>query len=475
MRNLFHPENSGSLQNTKFEEPSADILRQSEPSVAGASETEIRKSKIEKLLSLLSPADRKGVADTLDHGSSATVHYLARILSRERDQRRSRATGMRVCAAMLALYVVFFGPLLLLSLYPVVTLLSMLVVIPLALFLAVFDPPGRLEEPVFEALIDLAEVQDTGIVLEQMHVGSLENRKRARTSLVHLLPQLLPENRSLLTAPQRAQLHSILSSGDRDRYIKLRLAAVAALEQIGDRDSLRALHVLANAEAATRAEQAVRTAVQKCLYDLVARLDFGRPEDIPRYLAESYNRADSQTMYPLVSADSLYAMITLLPQLTPTNYRQILTPADRDRLYGLFSRAVIDGYGYDKFKLHREIVRAAAQIEDTRAMNVLRQLASMEAPTDGARQLRAEAKEALRVLKLALEKEKVSQTLLRGSSAPDALPGELLRAAAPAESETTANELLRASAQQKSVTVTVDLMPEESKTVLLQRPEDPGR
>jgi hypothetical protein len=261
-----------------------------------------------------------------------------------------------------------------------------------------------------------------------------------------------------LTSAQRNLVHSILD----DTYyvytytLDLSLATVAAMVRIGDRRDLSALYFVASGMAATKKEQAVRTAAQKCLYDLVARLDFGPVERIPdhlkRILSPLETEANSnQTFRYLSDADSLYALIALLPQLTATNYRQIFPQqTDRDCLYSLLNAATMgSNYGYDRLRLYRKIVSALKRVGDTGAISALRQVAVMEAPTDGAKQLRSAAREALQVLKQQFEKEKVGKTLLRASQAPDTQPDDLLRAAAPAVSETDPQELLRASLSQQ--------------------------
>jgi hypothetical protein len=164
----------------------------------------------------------------------------------------------------------------------------------------------------------------------------------------------------------------------------------------------------------------------------------------------------------LVSPDILYTLLALVPKLTATNYREILSTADRDRLYGLLYPAIIGSYGFDRIKLYREIVVTLERVGDTRGMNMLHQVAVMAAPTDGAKQLRTAAQEAMRVLRRQIEKEKVSKTLLRASSAPENLPWELLRPAAPTESETEPTELLRASGSGTDVPLTLALMRQEA-------------
>ena len=428
-----------------------------------------------QLLSLLPREDQQRFSETAADGGAGGLPFVAHLLAREHTRRLTRSTALRTCAALLTGGMIFGIPLLQ-AVVVQVMVVGLFLVIPLTLALVQYDPPGRLEQAAFAYLLHLDDRRSIGVLLERLHVGSHEDRQQVREALIRHLPHLSPEEASQLTPHQRTLFYGILDNYSRVRHVELQLAAIAALDRIGERYSLGILRHLSGGEAATKGEQAVRAAAQKCLYELQPRLDFGPPENIPLHLSTFHPPADSQISTTIVYADNLYALIALLPQLTLVTYRQILSEADRNRLYGLLSGATLGSTGYDTVKLYREIVRTLERVGDTRAMETLRQVALMEAPTDGTKQLRSAAKEALRVLRGVLEKEKVSRTLLRGSSAPDALPGELLRAAAPDTFETRPDELLRASTpEQERVTFKTNLASEESKAVLLQRTDDSDR
>lgn len=483
MPDLSFHEDPGSLPSSQ--DPRREALRQESAQVPvptlpeHASQTATLSPHRRLLLSLVQKEEQRYFAESVDPGNAEALSVLARILARERARRKRRAALLSIVATLLG----FCGAAFLSTLSDPapapVTFGSATALVALGL-LAMYNPIGRLERAVCEYLLHLDDRRSIGLLLEQRNVVSVIDRERLDRALMRLLPDVGPEEAAQLTSAQRSQFHRILGclySSDLD----LRLAIIAALARIGDRRDLGALYSVASAEAATRGEQAVRTAAQKCLYDLQARLDFGKAESIPDCLRRICAPVNAQTTGHhtatyFVDADSLYALISLLPQLTAPNYRQILSQqADRDRLYSLLTPAVIGSYGFDRVRLYREIVRTLERVGDTKAMSALRQVAVMEAPTDSARQLRAAAREALQVLRRQFEKEKIGKTLLRASAAPDTQSEELLRAAAPAESASEPNELLRASApQQERGPITAAALSKAMDSMRRQSQEDTG-
>ena len=397
------------------------------------------------LLSLVRPEEQHYFRENTDPGSSASLSCLAHILQREHLRRQGKRF-LRVGVAVLFV----IGGALCFSTYtetaPLPAALILATSIAVSGFLASRNPQSRLQRAAFEYLLQIEDRRSVGLLLEQRLVVSPDDRHRVERLLIERLPQLDPKDVSQWTNVQPNLLFSILDYVHRDRDIDLRLAAISAVNLLCDRRSLKVLYCVAAGEAATHGEQAVRTAAQTCLHDLQSRLDFGNVAMIPSFLDRICNPVDNkQTVGPIIDADSLYALIALLPQLTPANYREILTPRDRDHLYSILTPVVFGSYGYDKVKLHREVVRTLERVGDTKAIKALSQIANMDAPTDAEKLLRTEAQEAWRYLKQLVEKEKVGKTLLRASYAPDVHPDELLRAATPAESVTDPGELLRAS------------------------------
>lgn len=363
------------------------------------------------------------------------------------------------------------------------TLLLLLIVLPAGLVVLLYEKPGRLEQAAFNTLLAQNDKAAIGPLLEQWAAIDPTQRDPLQQALTRLLLQIEPEDAALLSSTQRQKLYHLLDYITREHRIELRLAVIAALRVIGERGCLKPLYQLASGEAATKGAQAVRAAAQKCLYDLQARLDFGELSDLPAYLKRIYS-TEHNTTYPfLIEADTLYALLSLVPRITSANYRQVLAQEDRERLYRLLKIEMIENYTFDRLKLFREIVQMLARVGDTKAVPAIRPVAYMDAPTDGERQLRTAAREALRVLNSLLEKEKVGQSLLRASAAPGVQPDELLRPAGPTVSTTAPQELLRAASTQPEQTqpqrpqalrksVPADPLAEMRKMVLSLPPED---
>jgi hypothetical protein len=458
MPDLSFHEDSGSLPVSQDQRTDTSLLQAGiqvpdAGPVEQASKPETLSPRHRLLLSLARPEEQRFFAASVDSGSAEALYVLGRILTRERAYRKQRSALLITVAILLGVGGACFLSTLSNADAGPATFGSAVALVLLSL-LAMYNPVGRLEQAAFDYLLHLDDRRIIGLLLEQRNAVALNDQYRVNQALTRLLPEIEPGEASQLTSAQRNQLYSILGYVYREYDMDLRLAAIAALARIGDRRDLGALYAVASAMAATKGEQAVRTEAQKCLHDLQARLDFGKVESIPDYLKPIYTpvtgQTNSQTAFYVVDADSLYVLIALLPQLTSTNYRQILSQQmDRDRLYSLLTPATAGSYSFDKLKLYREIVRTLERVGDTKSMHALRQVAGMEVPTDGARQLRAAANAALQVLRQQLEKEKVGKTLLRASFAPDVQPDELLRASAPAESTTAPNELLRASIPQQ--------------------------
>ena len=481
VRNLFRPENPESAHSTQTPElpkANADIRRQQD-SVSDKVDVEQRESKAKngqneqaRLLALLPAKERERLTTAVELGSGETLSFLAQILARESVARTSRSTILCIGALLILAFLVCGVPLLL-DLYPWAALFGAFAVIPVLALLALHSFPGRRERAAVDYLLRIEDRRSTGLLLERLRTGSLSDRQRVHDALKERLPELGSEDLQYLTSLQRQHLHGLPAASHPINDLDLRIAAIRVVERIGGRDSLGALYQIAAGETALKSEQTVRAAAQKCLYALQARLDFGGPEKIPEYLRRIGTPPNSPSSPVTIYADNLYALIAVLPQLTPDNYRSLLSRADRNALCALLYPASLGNYGYDHLKLYREVVGALGRVGEIQSMNALRQVAVMDAPTDGARQLRAAAKEALSVLRQQLEKEKVSKTLLRASSAPEAQPGEMLRAAAPAESVTAPNELLRATvAQGENAGFHSDSSPQAGAHAVFQGKED---
>jgi hypothetical protein len=278
-----------------------------------------------------------------------------------------------------------------------------------------------------------------------MHLTDSALRTKAKASLLRLLPHVTPEICQRLPPRQRGYLYDLLSYQDRNKDMELRLAALTALRQAGDRTCLGAVYLLAAGDASTPAAQTVQTAANECLDHLLAHLDFSPLKSLPRYIDSAYAQMRRDGVDLQVYATCLLNMRQLLRQLTPANYQNILVDSQRDNLYRLLlpRPSPNPGHPVGKRELDLEIVRTAARLADTRAIKAFTLFARN--PSSGDRSVQAAVREALPALEALVEGEKESQTLLRGTAAPDAHPEELLRATVPDTFAADPKELVRAS------------------------------
>jgi hypothetical protein len=123
----------------------------------------------------------------------------------------------------------------------------------------------------------------------------------------------------------------------------------------------------------------------------------------------------------------------------------LLDDEQRAILYRVLNK---EKYGLD---LHRGILKALEQVGDEKALPHVEKLAKGEGLAAKVQELQVAAEECLPFLEKRIEQIRASQTLLRASSASDAVlsgPDILLRPAMQA-GETPSQELLRASAQEQ--------------------------
>jgi hypothetical protein len=112
------------------------------------------------------------------------------------------------------------------------------------------------------ALADALTFDEDGIVLLP------ETRRAAVRGLTRLLPRLRPEDRSLLTPAQWANIIKVLKDGDTE----FTLAVLKAWQAVGDYRALPHVRRLAHSLALTDSAKRVREAAQECLTILEARV-----------------------------------------------------------------------------------------------------------------------------------------------------------------------------------------------------------
>jgi len=415
-----------------------------------ALDPESRASKIAKLLALLPEKEREETAAILAQNDGRSLQLLTDIIVSEHTNRRTRALllvgpGAIIWIALLISVVQETTP------WPL-KIAGLAGTLMLALSPLTSIPTAR-EKAAVEAIVLNEDKHSIGALLEVVQIFNLPGDLylKSKQLLIRLLKSLTPTDCALLTPAQHRQLHHLLNYIQRDADLALRLAAIAALQQIGDHQCLGVLYALASGEAATSTAQTVRQAAQDCLERIRCRLDFAPAARIPEYTEVLIHQLQSEAIDNQICATSLLAIRQLLPQLNTTNVHRILSERDRDRLYQLLVLpAWLPRYGL--LELQEEILRTAHRLVDTRALVSVRKVAFVQIPHPAAKQLRMVARETLQLLETQVEREKESRTLLRGASAPTSPSGELLRAAVSPESTTAPSELLRSSLPQEELT-----------------------
>lgn len=440
-----------------------------DPPLPEALDPESRASKIAKLLTLLPERQRAETESILAQNDARSLQLLTHIIVSEHTNRRTRALllvgpGALIWIALLISVVHEMAP------WPL-KVAGLAGTLMLALSPLTSIPTAR-ERAAVEAIVLNEDKHSIGALLEVVQIFNLPGalHRKSKQILIRLLNSLTPADCALLAPAQHRQLYHLLNYVHRDCDLALRLAAIAALQQIGDVQCLGVLYALAAGEAATPTAQTVRQAAQDCLERIRFRLDFAPVARISEYTEVLIHQLQSEAIDNQVCATSLLAMRQLLPQLNTANFHRILSERDRDRLYQLLILPawLFNQPRYGIIELQEEILRTAHRLVDTRALVPVRKVAYVQIPHPAAKQLRTVARETLQLLEIQLEREKESRTLLRGASAPASPSGELLRAAGSPEWRIAPNELLRASLPEEEVSPPeIELTPTENQAVLL--------
>jgi hypothetical protein len=440
------------------------------------SDIESRSSKIEGLLALMPRRHREETAAILEKNDAGSLELLANIIASEHTNRRTRAFLMIAPGVLLVIGTLLSMTNETVPWYTGAVEVSGFLLLALSPLTSI---PSALEKAAAETAVLSGDKHSIGALLETLQLFHLPPalRKKSRQMLIHLLRSLTPEDADLLTPTQRSQLYRILNYIQRDSELELRLATIAALQQIGDQTCLGVLYALASGEAATHTAQTVRQAARDCMERLQFRLDFAPVSKISEYTDILIHQMQSEAGDPQISATCILALRQLLPQIDMTNYRSLLSERDRDRLYHLLVLPswLFHQNRYGINEVQEEILRTAYRLADTRALASVRKIAFVQISNPAARHMRTTARQTLHLLEAQVEREKESKTLLRGASAPADRAQELLRAAAPAETAIAPTELLRASLSRPERPPAQIVLPtEESKAALLQHTVDPA-
>lgn len=442
-------------------------------------ETASRQALIEKLLVLLPSAKRTEAAALLERNDAQSRQMLKAIVQKEQRGRRMRAGLLLTSGIALCLLGFFhiFNPS-----APWYMSLAGIGGLVLTLLSPLTRMPTRLEQAALEVVVLNTDKQNIGTLLEAIEVFALPAplQMQSRQALISMLHSLTPEDAALLSPADRSQLARHLNYAHRDDDLELRLAAMTALQNVSDPTSLGTIFKLAIGEAATHTAQTVRQAARDHMEHLLTRLDFGPLEAIPEHIQHLTRSLKSEEIDFQVYAFRLLALRRLLPQLTAETYRGVLSEQQRDALYYLLTLSFghvsyMDPNRVAANTLREVIIQTARRLRDVRALPALRNAVDRSA-SQNFTPVRKLLQETLPLLEAQVEKEKESRTLLRGSSSPAPASTELLRAAAPAESNTAPGELLRASTPYEiQAPVKIETTPEQNQTVSLQRTETPGR
>ncbi len=149
-------------------------------------------------------------------------------------------------------------------------------------------------------------------------------------------------------------------------------------------------------------------------------------------LAEALNYADTNTRPTLMTA--LYRLVPLMD----ANTARMLTVGQRTALYHLLESAK-DQLGQSDRNLSLAILRVTVLAEDTQAISIVERIAASAASQDVA-QAAAQTSEQLKAI---AQRQEISQSLLRGASAP-ATPSDMLLRPAQGGESTQPEQLLRA-------------------------------
>ena len=326
----------------------------------------------EYFITLLPPKTRSRARAILDDGGDKSVQLLTRVVAKERAKRRTRARALALPGALLLIgsltAAVRSGT------FTEVTAALGLSGLPLLALSLWAWLPTRLEKAALELLLRSEETRSIGPALEALPLRSPALKAQAKENLIELLPQMSAETFQSLTPIQRGHLYGTLDYAQRHIDQGLRLSVLYALEETGDVSCLGVIYLLAKGEAETDAAATVREVARECLVRLFERLDFGPPENLPQHIVSICAQLRAEKTDFQAYAASLFALRRLLPQLTPSNYKSILSASHRSRLYRLLSLYRSTGsvhLRYGRRELQLAIIRMAERVGDTQAVDAL--------------------------------------------------------------------------------------------------------
>lgn len=372
---------------------------------------------MENVLALLRPKMREKARVILTKGGADSVRLLTSVVSRERSRRRLRTKGAILAGSLLVAGSVAAAVAHSEVLKKTVSGTGLSGLLLLA-FAALTWFPTRLEQTALEALLQSEDPANIGTLMESLHLRSAAIRAQAKENLVRLLPQMTSEIFDALTPVQRGYLYGTLKQISHNNALDLCSSVLAALGEAGDKRCLSVVYQLASGDAEANNAEVIREAARRCIDLLFTRLDFGAVENLPHHILKICGQMRTEKPDFQVYAVSLLALRQLLPQLTPDNYKRILSANHRHELYLLLMLHAASGsgvYRYGRRELHLEIIRTAERMGDTHVIDAVYTFACTRmAAADET--LYAAVNRTLKRLETLAEREEASKSLLRGGA-----------------------------------------------------------
>lgn len=226
--------------------------------------------------------------------SAAPFNYidaLIAIFERERRQKRRR---------LLPLSAFYYGLMIAILLF---TRIGWDPVSPfgLAVLLAALSLTTERQKQAARWLSEVDDVRAVGPLLDVFDKEDFTSKPYARSALTRLLPKLKSSDRALLTDEQRASLFRTLGASHDADY---QLAALKALEQVGDGRAADTVRKLASSEELKMQHPEVYQAAEECLPVLLERQEAEKESNLLLRPAESQETVEAALLRPAAASES---------------------------------------------------------------------------------------------------------------------------------------------------------------------------
>jgi hypothetical protein len=269
----------------------------------------------------------------------------------------------------------------------------------------------------------LQDPQAIGPLLEMLEAEEPLHRA-VIAALTRLLTHTNPQDAVALIGSRHDRLYQLLDYTMTIDHPELGAAILRLLPLLADRRAL--VWAARYIWWSTPGEQRSREAAHAALPLLLERVDLGGLPTLTDWIRRLPLNLKDPPMWEAILLPHL-ALMQILPQCTPEQFLMV-SSRDRQRLYTNLRTFMMPRLKSDYAVVVLDMVRRAADVE---ALSTVRDLIDGLHSTPYPR-IRKAARECLPILKDEVERQKVSKTLLRGASAPQAAPDTLLRAASGA-------------------------------------------